>query len=85
MRPLTPPQILRIAFICFAVGTLALTPIFSTGCATHQLPKDAAVIGGSHVSGIWGHGEIKGVVLTGKAATPENVAAAAKALPDVLK
>ncbi len=55
------------------------------GCAMHQLPKDSAVIGASQVSGVWGHGEIKGVVLTGKAATPENVKAAAEALPGVLK
>lgn len=55
------------------------------GCATHHLPKDAAVIGGSQASGLWGHAELKGVVLTGKAVTPENVKAAAEALPEVLK
>lgn len=60
--------------------------LITAGCTTpHNLPKDAAIIGASGVSGVWGHGEIKGVVLTGKAATPENVKAAAAALPEVLK
>lgn len=64
---------------------LLLPLLFGCGTMTHNLPKDAAVIGASGVSGVWGHGEIKGVVLTGKAATPENVTAAAAALPGLLK
>jgi len=59
--------------------------VCTSGCVSHQFPKDAAIIGASQASGVWGHGEIKGTVLTGKAATPENVKAAAEALPDVLK
>lgn len=60
--------------------------LLTSGCTTpHNFPKDAAIIGASGVSGVWGHGEIKGVVLTGKAATADNVAAAAAALPNVLK
>jgi hypothetical protein len=67
---------------------LSIVPclLLLTGCTTpHNFPKDAAIIGASGVSGVWGHGEIKGVVLTGKAATADNVAAAAAALPNVLK
>jgi len=74
-----------LIFLVLAFAILAWA-FFVSGCAgPHNLPKDSAVIGGSQVSGVWGHGELKGVILTGKAATPENVAAAAKALPDVLK
>lgn len=74
-----------LIFVVLCAAILLVWAFFVSGCASHPLPKDSAIIGGSQVSGIWGHGEIKGVVLTGKAATPENVAAAAKALPDVLK
>lgn len=71
----------RILFCAF----LCLFAALSSGCVAHNLPKDAAVIGGSQASGVWGHGELKGVILTGKAVTPENVKAAASALPEVLK
>jgi hypothetical protein len=71
--------------LSFVLAVLSVS-LLLTGCMTrHNLPKDAAIIGASGVSGVWGHGEIKGVVLTGKAATAENVKAAAEALPDVLK